>query len=379
MGIDALVVGHQTESADETFFTSLFLKSNDFDMLALKKIAQEIGISAPSNVNKIWLVDEISHLSYQTPAVQRVIIRYLLGRKKGWLTFKSGSAQDLPTLADSVELVTKLGEEQWYGPVRESENHDEWWYIRPSFVTHWEMLDNASTPQKSTIRWLCFARISNNTISFHWNGFSYSDSVDRIGNQNVQFPYWQFVPNLFDEILLLTRANIKNVNLHQLILHTIWENYRYDSAYNWIDKKIRAESGGVSLNARAGNVQELSVQGIRGLANTIRRSIQTELFSKYGTNLPEPDTFDEVILRTLLREFGTLSYEFALESEDGEKIFRSHCYFGQKPDFNTPDSFPHLRVFTTWQSDLEVLEFLLRHLGRYDDGDSQPKQAALFG
>lgn len=379
MGIDALVLSHNIESADETFFTSLFLKSNDFDNVTLKNIAQDINLSPPTRADRSWLAEAITGLSYQNTHVQRVIINHLLKRGRKWITFQLGSSRSLPELLDPVALVSSLGEEHWYGPIRDPDVEEVYWYIRPSFAPHWEILPGANSPQESTIRWLCFARFSNATISLHWNGFSYSDDVEKADNKNVQFPYWQFIPNYFDEILGATRANTINVDLHSLILHSVWNYYRYNPAYIWIDKRIRAESGGVALNAHAGTVQELSIQGIRGLANTLRRSIQSDLFARFGTSLPEPDTFDEVILRTLLREYGTLSYEFALESETGDKIFRSHCYFGQKPNFNSPDSFPHLRVFTTWQSDTDVLEFLLSHTESDGNSDDKPRQATLFG
>ena len=116
------------------------------------------------------------------------------------------------------------------------------------------------------------------------------------------------------------------------------------------------------LSAHAGAVVEIEVAGIRRLAHTIRRSVEQELNVNHDLELPDPEDFDEVILRTLIREFGTLSYEFSLENQNGDRLFRTHSYFGMKPNSTSSDTFPHVNVYTTWRDDLGQLRFLLQHL-----------------
>jgi len=195
---------------------------------------------------------------------------------------------------------------------------------------------------------------------------------------NSQFRYWEHVPELFDEIEGLTSARLESVNLYDLILHRLWDQYRHNPSYQWLDRRIRAESGGVSLSARTGAIVEIEAGGIRRLAYTIRRSIELELNTGYGSGLPEPEAFDEVILRTLIREFGAVSYEFSLEDNAGNKLFRAHSYFGSKPEASSPDSFPHLHVYTMWRDDLGQLGFLLDQLRVGNDSESQSVQHLLF-
>jgi hypothetical protein len=187
------------------------------------------------------------------------------------------------------------------------------------------------------------------------------------------------VPRLFSEFEGFVHANITPANLQELVLHVLWEKYRYDSSYKWTDRRIRAEAGGVSLSARAGAVTEINVGGIRHLARTIRASVETELSQKHRQLLPEPDSFDEAILRTLIREFGTLSYEFGIEESSGRPLFGAHAYFGSKPRTSSPDSLPHLNVHISKISEIEQLQFVLDHLAREPNGPrSQVAQIPLF-
>jgi hypothetical protein len=380
MGIDTLVISssYKPEELDSIVMASLFL-SSDFDISTIKKVYRASGLSIPTGAKKSRLVDVLAARCEQSSHVREKVIQSLLLRNHGWLTFKKGTFSKLPRLSDASELVISIGEEKWYGPVSSPEDVYANWYIRPVFLTHWETSSDRTAPQQSIIRWLCFVRVSGATTSLHWRGFSYADTVDKAQNKNVQFAYWQRVPTIFDEFQELADVKLYEVDLHKIILHELWDAYRYNEDYSWIDRRIRAESGGVSLNARAGHIQELSIKGIRGLANTIRCSIESELAKTYGHGLPDGQAVDEVILRTLLREFGTLSYEFSLEKINGERFFRAHTYFGQRNHFDGPDCFPHLNVFTTWQSDLSLLHFLLRYTSMSDGSERRIAQASLFG
>lgn len=378
MGIDALVISHKPEDINSLIMASLFL-SSDFDISTIKRIYQDSGLAIPTGAQKGRLVDELAFKCEQSLHVRQKVIQNLLLRNHGWVTLKVGYLPRLPQLSDPLELVVSLGEEKWYGPVSHPIDESANWYIRPVFLNHWEILSGQSSPQQSLIRWLCFVRVYKEITSLHWRGFTYTDAPERVHQNNIQFPYWERIPRIFDEFQSITNARLSDVGLHRIILHDLWDIYRYDQNFTWIDRRIRAESGGVSLNARAGNIQELSIQGIRGLANTIRCSIESELTKNYGRGFQNGELIDEVILRTLLREYGTLSYEFSLEKRNGEQIFRAHSYFGQRLNFNGPDCFPHLNVFTTWQSDLSLLQFLSKYVQIPNGSNSKVTQASLFG
>ncbi|MEM8723604.1 MAG: hypothetical protein AAGE84_30715 [Cyanobacteria bacterium P01_G01_bin.39] len=80
-------------------------------------------------------------------------------------------------------------------------------------------------------------------------------------------------------------------------------------------------------------------------------------------------------LRTLIKEWGTKSYEFSLEKEEEKKelnkkskynrLIKAHCYFGLKPNSPTQDSLQHLKC--DCGSSTSVLKFLLRELESYSN------------
>jgi hypothetical protein len=372
MAIDAFVLRYRFE--EEFPFIASFLGSPDFDTRTLQGICQEFGLSYARN--KSDLAQRIAETCKISQQAQKIVIQHLIGRNKSWFSVKVGRIVERPTCDNPIGLLVSEGDPKWYGPIDYPSDSSGSWYIRPVFVPHWETSEDSTEVMQYSVRWLCFARITDQAISLLWRGFSHADSADSAQRYNSQFHYWEHIPTLFEEIEGLANARVSFINLHNLILHRLWDRYRDDPSYKWLDRRIRAESGGVALSAHAGTVVEFEAAGIRRLAYTIRSSIERELDTEHHLRLPDPENFDEVILRTLLREFGALSYELSLENEDGDKLFRTHNYFGLKPKASSSDSFPHSRIFTTWRDDLGQLEFLLDHLGANDAG--RLAQAPLF-
>jgi len=372
MSTDAFVLRFK---ADE--FAPGFLASPDFDVATLKSICRDLNLS--STGKKTDLVDRIAPHCQRSDLARKSVMEHLVRRPKGWFSLKIGEVSTPPKFLDPTELVVGEGTQQWYGPLGDPVDDDVVWYIRPVLIPHFELLPDSSDVVRFEIRWLCFARVVSNFISLHWRGFTHALTLDAATRYNSQFHYWEHVPRLFDELQEAARAKLEYVNLHDLVLYTLWDKYRYDGTSKWVDRRIRAESGGVALTARTGAIIDIDVPGIRRLAYTIRRSIQMELSEKQGVFLSEPAWFDEVILRTLLREFGSLSYEFSLEDRFKRKLFRAHSYFGVKPNSTSPDSFAHLNVFTTWQDDLRQLQFILDHMDDDHGENNRSEQLSLFG
>lgn len=372
MGCNAFVLRFDAKGQ---VFTEMFLASPDFDTPTLRNICRDLGL--PVRGSKAEIIDRIS-AGWDNNAVIDAILQHLITRPKTWITYKSGPVPDWPSCADPAQIVSSEGESEWYGPLRCDQDAEAVWYLKPVFVPHWEKPEGGHGIQEVCIRWLCFARIDTGGISLHWRGFTCAESAGALQRHNSQFRYWEHVPPLFEEIEEITAAQLEPVTLHELVLHTMWDQYRYDPAFEWTDRRIRAEAGGVSLSARAGAVVELGVGGIRHLASTIRRSVERELNTKYETELPAPEGFDEVILRTLIREFGALSYEFSLQTVNGQRLFRCHVYFGLKPDSQSSDAFPHLHVYVGWRNDREQLQFLKSHMGGGYVNANQPEQVPLF-
>lgn len=362
-------------------FTNAFLRSPDFVDETIKDIANAIHI--PSGIKrKSGRIDKVSADIEKYPRRQLIIMQYYLTRQKKWFTFKKYQENfSAPQLLNPAELVISPGIEEWYGPLLRPDDRSALWYIRPFFNEHWEIPMNETRPKKYMVRWMCAARFCDNIVSLHWNGFTYSQTLESVRKHNSQFPFWIYVPNLFEELKKKFKIKLEEINLPLLVLHILWDNYRYNENFRWIDRGFRAEAGGVALSARAGGVVEISTEemrGIRRLANSLRQAVAYELKTTFNSVLPEPERFDEVILRTLLREFGTLSYEFSLEDKSGEQIFRANNYLGAKPRSQTQDCFPHLKIYTTRHSDLNQLNFLVKHLKHLDDNKNKFEQGRLF-
>lgn len=383
MSIDAFILWYKFEDLP---FTTAFLASSDFDIQALKQICQTSNMS--SSGHKSDLASRLANFSHYE-RVQQAILESLIYRNKKWFSLKIGKVTRFPACSDPKILVIQEGNEEWYGPITPTFDNGARWYIRPVFIPHWSLPPKiASTevegfsnkPDKFFIRWLCFARLTDSTISLHWRSFSHSDDVKSVNKQNSQFRYWEYIPPLFEEIEQLTNSRLRYINLHGIILQELWDTYRYDTDYFiWHDHRIRAESGGVSLSARAavGGV-ELDVKGIHRLARTVRRAIELELQSHHYTTLPEPEKFDEVILKTLIQDFGALSYEFSLDDKQGNTLFHGHSYFGSKPHQSSADAFPHVNLHIAKNDDLEQMRFLLNHQKTYDEKASRHTQFSLF-
>lgn len=370
-----------TSGAEGLEFASYWLASPDFDVETLKSICHQYGLR--SSAKKKFEFKDIIFPHCDNLQLRKIIIEQLLTRSRTWVSVKTGRIRKFPNCLDADELVLKMGQEKWYGPIENpsDKNPHASWYIRPVLIPHWIIPTNINEqPEKAIIRWLCFGRVSQDSISLHWKGFSHIENVESVGKHQAQFQYWEFIPKLFEEIEEMAQCRLEFPKLHKVILHDLWNQYRYDEKnYSWKDLRIRAEAGGVSLNASTIGIIEYSdeeIQGLGRLANAIRKAIETELATVFKASLPEAKRFDEVILRTLLRELGTLSYEFKLENHK-ETLFHAHSYFGLKQKVPSPDRFPHMKIIRSSRSDLQQLEFLLEHL-RSSNARNQLEQVSLF-
>lgn len=366
-----------------TEFAEAFLASTDFEMDMLRQFARRIDLAA-SGRSKSELINLITRQlrgNYESSPYLPVLIQQLVARPKDAISVKVGRILHFPILANANELVTTAGSENWYGPLN-CPGDDQYtrWYIRPQFVEYWDILPGEEAPTKLQARWLCFARTTESSLSLHWRGFTYPNGPDGVLNsaKRIQFPYWAYIPKFFEEISQLTKANLNYVNLHDLLLHHLWDKFLEDKHYNWTHTRIRAESSGVSLNAHAGVTDaDLNIGGILHLARTVRTAVQKELASK-GYVMPSPEHIDNTILRTLIREYGALSYGFHL-SAWGQSIFKAHSYFGLKPNSRSPDSFPHMQVSISEKDALEQLQFILAHAKDVKhSGDSEHNQVPAF-
>lgn len=347
-------------------FAESFFASTDFEMATLKNIAHSIGVrqTARSKSDLITLLTRKMDFN-NLDRSSSLIIEQLVARPKETISVKIGNIIKFPICDNPNVLITEDGQEKWYGPVKNpSDDKEALWYIRPQFIDYWDTAENEEAPRKFKARWLCFARLTSKSLSLHWRGFTYPNGPEAVENnaRRTQFAYWQYVPQLFLEFEKLIDTKLEYVNLHNIMLYYLWDKFLDDEEYVWTHTRIRAESGGVSLNAHAGNTsdKDLNVGGILKLATTIRKAMENELLARHNFVLSQPDHFDNAILRTLIREFGALSYGFSLQRWGGV-IFKAHSYFGLKPNSQSSDSFPHMLVVYMDREVIEQLKFILLH------------------
>jgi|GEM_PF-1263177 len=392
MGIEVFLISDLVK--DDMFrFVEDFLNSSDFDQVLRRKIAHELDIPVGEFDTKLQVAEEISEaIRRQQTGSAKAIINAMIERKRPYLSIKLGSVGSNPSLGDVRELALAPGEAKWYGPVQHSYDEDTVWYIRPVFINYEisERYEDQNTTKEYVARWLIFARVTKTSISLHWRGFTSGKGIFFIDNEPFkgQFPYWRYIPDLFNEIVEKTHSNMNEINLNALILDTLWERYRYDyETYIWKDVRIRAEHRGISLNASAGAITRTEynneqnendediddeddatgVEGIEYLAITIRKSVWQRLKTSNYTPPEDIQTIKQIedeILRTLIKKYDPKSYECIIREKIGESIlFNGYSFFGSRPQSLSPDGFTHIRLRrVTKLGDLEQMQFLLNHI-----------------
>jgi len=375
MSSKALVVKYDIQGVP---FAVQFLAADDFDVQTLKHICRDLGINQIGKKNiLLGHIEKYLQSDRNFTAVEPILFN-LVRRAKKFFTFKQGVISSFPSLASAAEIIYSEGKEEWYGPISLPEEQSGNWYIRPSFIPTWEIDVTTKKPEKFQIRWLLFAKVTNELITYHWQGCSYA--VDQNSTEREsQFPYWNHVPDLISEFERRMGLNLEFPNLHELILIRLWDFYRAKDGFKWEDIRIRAESGGVSLSAKSGGVSddvEIDLRGINHLANTLALSVVREL--GITLDVVRQRHLQEGILQTIIRHFGAKSYEFSLKDNES-RLLKSHVYFGMKPNFPSPDSFPHVNCHTTWKSDQQQLGFLVEQIKALPQNDSdRPNQLGLL-
>ena len=360
----------------ELDFARVYLASGDFNQTMLKEICQKCGISTHFNPQggRTDAINQIADLAVRHYDVRKHIIIELLKRNRNFMAVKGARTNiSIPSKPqyDPTELTISVGDGKWYGQLHHpNDKPGAIWYVRPNRITN-EFRDEKGNLHQGKIRWLCFARIYGKTVSLHWQGFSKEITIDGVLRE-IQYDYWEQISRLWTELENTLNLSLDPINWEDFVLYNLWDQYRYDDNYVWTDRAIRADSGGVNLSASSRaewkknktkdeEKEDLDIKGIRRLAHSIRSSVQTEYELRNDERFPEAADYDEVILRTLLREFGTISYEFSIIKAD-TYLLCLHCFFGRRKG---RDSIPHLKVIYGKASVLEQIWFLETHLSKF--------------
>jgi hypothetical protein len=415
---------------DSIAFVHQFLLSHDFDQIMRLRICHDLDFDVEEGETKENLSSEIAryfggaHEDYSIHIADR-IVRELPRRTKKYVAFLQGTVRKRPVLENPRALIRSRGEQKWHGPIDDVQDKNVKWYIKP-LLFRFEEVDReinetvegdtereTEVRKEYTVRWLCFARISWNYISLHWSNFTAGNGSLYLPPKRVisgRFPYWDYVPRLFDEVISFTEANVNEVRLDSLILNEVWDVYREDERYKWTDLRVRAEHKGVALTANSGaktnpsrkrtigppdeefdnddedeDSDDNDLIGIKNLAQVIRRAVGYMLTTKYGYKLPDPKRFDEEILRTLIKEYNPKSYSFHIyDKEEKRMASGAHIYFGKRPGSGTPDCFTHISLHNIREiSAMEQIMFLMKHFDANKHAyerpkDIKPEQPSLF-
>lgn len=380
-GVKAFV-DHEFSGRD---FPRHFLASPEFTNNTLKKIFP----SAKTSQGKDGLVNDIIFALNDGIISENDVLLAYIEQPKQWLSFQVGKHLEEPQLADSTFLLRNFGEEKWYGAIFNKERNKKW-YIRvhkvpnPSFIGIGEA---RRLDLSQNIRWIVAAEIGDGYISLHWNGFSSSvyEDNDETLKQN-QFTYWKYIPQFFDELKELFKGEWENPNLYKLVLSGLWDKYLNKEVrgfkYDWQHLRIRAEASGVALNARSAGSSEIDVRGLQALSKQLAKSAIESLGLKALEDSSKFSDVENAILRTIIREWGTKSYEFRLDRRNvitgneisdkehkKEFVFKAHCYFGAKPKSEQPDALIHLHCYIEYGGSTGALDFLINEieLGEKDD------------
>ena len=294
-------------------FLSHFLASPEFTTSRLKKILP----SAKSSQGKNGLVNDIIYAMDSGVITENDILLAYIDQPKQWLSFQLGKHLEEPKLAESTFLLRNFGEEKWYGAIFNKERNKKW-YIRvhkvpnPSYIGIGEA---RKLDLSQNIRWIVAAEIADGYISLHWNGFTNSvyEDNDATLKQN-QFPYWKYIPQFFDELKELFKGEWEYPILSTLVLSDLWDKYLNKEIrgfkYEWAHLRIRAEASGVALNARSAGSSDIDVRGLQALSKQLAKSAIESLGLEELEDSPRFSDVENAILRTIIQEWGTKSYEF---------------------------------------------------------------------
>lgn len=354
-------------------FCTRLLECGEFNTYVLKKFVSR-GSKSLGNLELARLVAQ--DVAFDNQKALELMTAYC-DQKRKWLHFRVGSCTSVPTAGSARDFLTQFGgADAWYGPFAEGKEGCAY-YVRAKQVYHFHMSDEKLRTRK--LRWHVVARLCEDHVSFHWDGFTLNEDNENPLSAASSFPFWKHIPGFAAELCDLVGGTWSLPHLGPIILDDFWDAYRESADYHWRDNRIRAERHGVAIGAHSSGVSEIDITGIAALAETLAKSAVTALGDHTQARL---DLATKAVLRTLIKEFGPKSYELRIDrvtaksvnpfelddDQDGEdkvpatdRLFRAHCYFGGKPAEAGQDGFQHLNCWSNYGGSHQALTFLLPH------------------
>ena len=290
-------------SADSSEFLKLFL-SNEMTSSTLVSLINLSGNSIGRSERKEALVSRVAGLLGTGEIVPSQILQEYVRMPRMWLAIKLGKHAKEPRLRDPNLLLRNFGDAGWYGPVKNNLDGSSYYIYtkRVSEPIEYDKDTNRIT-KSGDYRWSVIAKISEGYVALHWYGFGYKEDPGKKANQ---FPFWKYIPSIFEELEHLTGATWQEPDLYNLMLDKLWNKYLDDITYadthDWSHLRIKAESSGVALNARSSmnGPSEISLKGLLALADALARSALTSL-SEHSETAIEVDLDEKEITREILK------------------------------------------------------------------------------
>ena len=350
-------------------FTRAFLRSDEFLGHTLKSLAPPT--SKRKRGSRRPKADKDSYASGVADAfadgrldASDLLVAYS-GQPRTWLTFLTGSHSKRPRMPSADLLLAEMGDEEWHGPLTLGSGYDRrQWFFRPFQVDHFAP-ERVGGPlvRLGKARWLVVAEVGVDYAALHWDGYS---RYPELGAKNQRyFEFWkeEYLPTAVNELGKALGASWTFAPLSPLVLDHLWATYVDDDDYAWEHLCVRADAQGVAVNARSARRRGMSKRGLKAFTSALSGAAVKALGIK-SSSVPLAKV-ENALLRVLIHEWGTRSYEFSLNervagSTSEKLLFHGHCYFGNKP--HGQDSLVHVHCFADYGGSIGALEFLRRAL-----------------
>lgn len=329
-------------------FCRKFLESSDFNhqtLLDIMRLHSQSGGGLKSETAKAVA----KYVEAGSISPTSVMLAYV-EQPRMWLSFKMGTAKRFPKLNKVDDLLIKVGEESWYGPIKSSGST---WYVRIFLLP-----DGNSANNDSVIRWPVFARVTSSYLALSWKGFTFKEEIAK---PQSQFQFWKYVPSVFSEIEKFLGGQWEFPDLYWLIIEDMWKKYVDSSSFTWRHDRIRAESSGIALNAHASKIREINISGLEGFTDKAARAALRGAGVRVDSAMVKRSRAE--VMKTMVKEMGTKSYELTLQNSENEDMFSAHCYFGNIEMKGDQDSLQHLKCSMSLKGNWGALRFLLKELG----------------
>lgn len=363
---------------DDDGFLDSFL-DQELTSPTLVKLISNAGSTVKGSPKKEKLIERtIKLVNLGKIEPEDILIEYIKSPRM-WLSFKLGIHKETPKKEDPSSLLKKFGDAGWYGPIYDKLENSAY-YIHITKIAEPLSYDEEKNEvtKNRYYRWSVVAKITSSYVALSWYGFGYREKIDKRMNQ---FPFWKYIPKIFDELQEMTKASWEHPDLYNLTLEKLWYKYlediNFSESYNWGHIRIKAESSGVALNAKTSlkGPSEMNLKGLVALADALSESALQSLLTHnivdFNSDLEKKvfvhESLRNSFLKTLIKDWGAMAYEFSLDRLDDdktkkEKIFRAYCNFGVRQDLETEDGLQHLKCFADYGNSSGALKFLLQEM-----------------